>query len=199
MFIVRGVLYIFLYHTSYRMKIGILTIIVCLTLGCTALLDSCKPDALPYNTETITTMKVVARNLSTNAVDTFVYINYNETRSNPPFYLDTIRLSANSSYTIQVLLLNQTTNPTITMTDTIIARASTHLMIYNIEPTELFSLKILDKDPQGLPLGLSASWTTTGTRNGWLRMILRQQPGNKNGTDTPGNTNFEADFPVIVR
>lgn len=181
------------------MKIGILTIILCLSLGSIALLNSCKPDVLPYNTETITTMKVAARNLSTNVTDTFVYVNYDEIKPNPPFYVDTIRLLAHSSYAIQVILLNQTINPTVNLTDTITARAGNHLMVYNIDPTELFALKVLDKDPKGLPLGLSASWTTTDTRNGWLRMILRQQPGDKNGTNTPGSTDFEADFPVVVR
>jgi len=181
------------------MKIGILTIILCLALGAVALLDSCKPDALPYNTETITTLKVLAQNLSTNVIDTFEYVNFNETTTNPPSYVDTIRLSSHASYSIRVIVLNETPNPIVNMTDTIISRANNHLMVYNIDPTELFSLKVLDKDSKGLPLGMMSSWATTDTTNGWLRMILRQQPGDKNGTETPGSTDFEADFPVVVK
>ena len=181
------------------MKVRIFTIMFCLAIGVAALLDSCKNESTPTTSEHITTLRVVAQNLSTNVTDTFTYVNYNETKSNPPSYVDTIRLQANSSYTIQVILLNETLSPVQNMTDTIEARGDNHLMIYNIDPTELFSLKMLDKDSKGLPIGLMSTWTTTNTTNGWLRMILRQQPGNKNGTQTPGITDFEADFPVSVK
>jgi|GEM_PF-3349359 hypothetical protein len=181
------------------MKVRVLVIISCLVFGSVALLNSCKNEATPTTNEYITTLKVVAQNLTTNVTDTFEYVNFNETRPNPPSYVDTIRLQAKASYAIQVILLNEAHNPVQDMTDTIIARADNHLMVYNIDPTPLFSLQIQDKDSKGLPLGLMSTWATTDTTNGWLRMILRQQPGNKNGTETPGITDFEADFPVTVR
>jgi len=181
------------------MKIGIVTILLCLALGLTALLGSCKTDTLQFDSETITTLKVVALNTTTNVADTFEYVNFNETKPNPPSYVDTIRLRSESSYLIQVILLNETPNPLQVMTDTILARANNHLMVYNVDPSPgLFSVKVLDKDSKGLPLGLSCSWATSGPTGGWLRMILRQQPGDKNGTETPGTTDFEADFPVVV-
>ena len=183
------------------MKVRIFTILCCLAIGLAAVLNSCKNDALPTTSEHITTLKVVVQNLNPNytfPVDTFQYVNYNETKSNPPSYVDTIRLKAGSAYAIKVILNNEL-NPLQNMTDTIEARGDNHLMLYNIDPTELFSLRIIDKDSKGLPIGLMSTWTTTDTTNGWLRMILRQQPGNKNGTQTPGITDFEADFPVVVR
>lgn len=184
------------------MKVRIFAIISFLALGIAALLDSCKNDALPTTSEHITTLRVVLQNLNPNytyPIDTFTYVNFNETKSSPPSYVDTIKLQAKSSYSIQVILLNETLSPVQNMTDTIEARGDNHLMLYSIDPTELFSLRILDKDSKGLPIGLMSNWTTTDTTNGWLRMILRQQPGNKNGTQTPGVTDFEADFPVVVR
>ena len=181
------------------MKVKVLNVLFCLVSCSVTLLNSCKNEATPSTNEYITTVKVVAQNLSTNVTDTFEYVNFNETRPNPPSYVDTIRLQAKTSYAIQVILLNEAHNPVQDMTDTIMARADNHLMVYNIDPTSLFALKIQDKDSKGLPLGLMSTWTTADTTNGWLRMILRQQPGNKNGTETPGITDFEADFPVVVR
>jgi hypothetical protein len=181
------------------MKIRVFTIMMGLVAGSAALLNSCKNEASPNTNEYISTLKVVAQNLSTNHIDTFEYANFNETKPNPPSYVDTIRLQANASYSIQVMLLNEAPNPVQDMTDTIISRADYHLTIYNIDPAELFSAKILDKDSKGLPLGLMSTWTTTEATNGWLRMILRHQPGHKNGTETPGSNDFEADFPVVVK
>ena len=181
------------------MKVRIFTIMFCLAMGLAALLDSCKNESTPTTSEHITTLRVVAQNLTTNVTDTFTYVNYNQTKSSPPSLVDTLRLQANSSYAIQVVVLNETLSPAQNMTDTIEARGDNHLMIYNIDPTALFSLRIQDKDSKGLPIGLMSTWTTTNATNGWLRMILLQQPGNKNGTQTPGITDFEADFPVVVK
>jgi hypothetical protein len=183
------------------MRIGIFAIMFSLLIGCSIafLLNSCKNAATPSTNESITTLKVIARNLSTNATDTFVYVNFNESKPNPPSYVDTIRLQSKASYAIQVILLNEAPNPIQNMTDTIIARADYHLMLYNIDPSGLIAVRIQDKDSKGLPLGLMSSWATSDSTNGWLRMILRHQPGTKNGTETPGSTDFEADFPVVVK
>jgi hypothetical protein len=181
------------------MRFGIFVLLFSLMLGAVALLDSCKNDTVTSSYEPVTTLKVIAQNLSTNTVDTFQYENFHEhqTGSYPPGYVDTIRLAAKTSYSIQVILINDLTHDV--MTDTIIARADSHLMIYNVDPVGMIAVKIQDKDSKGLPLGLMSNWSTADSTNGWLRMILRHQQGNKNGTETPGSNDFEADFPVTVR
>jgi hypothetical protein len=183
------------------MRIKTYTIASILITGCIiAGLNSCKNDAIPTPAEYVSTMKVVAQNLSTLRTDTFEYVNFNETRPNPPSYVDTIRLSAKSSYSIRIILLDETATPVKYLTDTITARAVDHLMVYNVDPAPgLISVQIKDKDSKGLPLGLLSNWATSDSTNGWLRLILRQQQGHKNGTETPGSTVFEADYPVTVR
>jgi hypothetical protein len=164
------------------------------------LLSSCKSDTVAANNEYITTVKLILQNQdSTSVRDTFQYINFNESQNIPPSHVDTIRLRARSSYAVQVALLNETATPVRYLTDTIIAMADNHLMIYGIDPASGFlSVKMNDKDSKGLPLGLMSTWTTAGSTHGWLRMILRHQQSSKNGTQKPGSTDFEADFPVIV-
>ena len=111
------------------MKVRIFAVMFVLVSASIALLNSCKNDPTPSTTEYITTVKVLAQNLSTNTTDTFQYVNFNETRPNPPSYVDTIRLKAKTAYAIQVLLLNEAMNPVQSMTDSIIARADNHLMV----------------------------------------------------------------------
>jgi hypothetical protein len=90
---------------------------------------SCKTDAPLTKNEYFTTVKVIATNQTTLASDTFQYVNYNETVSNPPSYVDTVKLKANTFYTIQLRLVNATRNPPYDMTDSITANADKHLMI----------------------------------------------------------------------
>ena len=181
------------------MRFGIFVIMFSLLLGSVALLDSCKNDVPSTGYENITTMMLVTQNLATNALDTFQYVNFHEheTSSYPASRVDTVRLSPKNSYAIRVLLIDDIGHHD--MTDTITAKADSHLMIYSIDPAGLLNVKIQDKDSKGLPLGLVSQWSTPDSTNGWLRMILRHQQGNKNGTETPGTNDFEADFPIAIR
>jgi len=177
-------------------------IVICIgiLLAVMAFLYSCKTDPpLPGN-EYITTLKIIATNQTDLSIDTFDYVNFNEAVSNPPSFVDTVRLKANTVYSIRLKLLNEASNPLLDLSDSITGLADKHLMLYNIDPASgMISAKINDKDSKGLPLGLMSTWRTSDTTSGFLRLILRHQPGNKNGTATPGNTDFEADYPVVVR
>ena len=189
-----------IFDSIISMKRSIVITLVCVLLVVMVSVYSCKTDASLAKNEYFTTVKVIAINQSTLAADTFQYVNYNETVSNPPSYVDTIKLKANTLYTIQLRLVNATRNPPYDMTDSITANADKHLMIYDLDPTSgMITVKIHDKDSKGLPLGLMSNWQTSDTTRGFLRLILRHQPGSKNGTQTPGSTDFEADYPVVVR
>ena len=162
-------------------------------------LYSCKTDAPLQGNEYITTAKIIATNQSDFTIDTFEYVNFNETVANPPQHVDTIRLKANTSYSIKLQLLNEASTPLLNLTDSITALGDKHLMIYNMDPTSgMVAVKINDKDSKGLPLGLMSTWQAKDTTNGYLRLILHHQPGSKNGTPTPGNIDFEADYPIMV-
>jgi hypothetical protein len=58
-----------------------------------------------------------------------------------------------------------------------------------------------DSDDNGLPLGLSTSWTTASSPgSGTLRILLKHQPGTKSSTSesTTGETDVDLMFEVIV-
>ena len=173
----------------------------CLCLGYLVLLQSCKTDTVTAGNEYITTVKMILQNRDSASVrDTFQYVNFNESQNIPPSHVDTIRLRARSSYTVQVILLNEAANPVRYLTDTIIAQADNHLMIYGVDPpSDFLTVKLNDMDSRGLPLGLMSTWSAADSSHGWLRMILRHQQNSKNGTQKPGSTDFEADFPIIIK
>jgi hypothetical protein len=177
-----------------------ITTIVCVLFAVMAFLYSCKTDPPLSGTEHISTTYVIATDLSDLSIDTFVYVNFDYNQGLPARYIDSIRLKAHTTYSVRLKLLEEAVNPTQDLTDSITAMGDKHLMLYNMDPTSgMISVKIIDKDSKGLPIGLMSTWKTSDTTSGYLRLILRHQPGVKNGTQTPGLTDFEADYPVVVR
>lgn len=59
---------------------------------------------------------------------------------------------------------------------------------------------ILDKDPNGLPLGLEADLVVSGSGADTLRVVLRHLPGIKTSASTiiDGETDADIDFPVSI-
>ncbi|MCW3127816.1 MAG: hypothetical protein JWO03_3474 [Bacteroidetes bacterium] len=177
-----------------------IVIAVCTLFAVMAFLYSCKTDTPLSINEYITTARVIAINQTDLTIDTFQYINFNEAVANPPQYVDTIRLKANTIYSIQLKLMNEASNPSLDLSDSITALGDNHLIVYNMDPSsDMVTVKIKDKDSKGLPIGLMSTWQVKDTTNGSLRLILYHQPGSKNGTITPGNVDFEADYPIVVK
>ena len=177
-----------------------IVILMSVMVAVASVLYSCKTDTPAPNLEYISRIKVIATNQADFTIDTFDYINFSEAQNTPPSQVDTIRLSANATYSIQLKLINEANNPMIDLTDSISALGDEHLMVYNVDPTSgLIKVKILDKDSKGLPIGLMSTWQTSDSTSGYLRLILYHQPVGKNGTPTPGNVDYEADFPIVVR
>ncbi len=175
----------------------ILSVISLLMAG----LYSCKTDTPLTTNEYISRVDVIAIDQTDQHADTFGYINFREAEGGPATMIDTIRLKGDRSYNVQLRILDEANNPILDLTDSITHMADKHLMVYTIDPVSgLIKNKIQDKDAHGLPLGLVSTWQTgdSGT-TGYLRLILYHQPVGKNGTPTPGNVDFEADYPVLVK
>ena len=77
--------------------------------------------------------------------------------------------------------------------------ANDHILFYTATPAGLLSVTRTDKDAKNLELGLTTSVVTNAAGTGTLKITLRHQPGTKNGTFTPGDTDAESVFPVTVQ
>ncbi|MCA8832278.1 hypothetical protein [Hymenobacter pini] len=113
-----------------------------------------------------------------------------------------LTLAPNTTYTGKLVLLDETKNPVVVTSDEIKNEADEHLFVFEATGTNV-TITRTDKDKNNLEVGLETRLQTgaanaTGT-TGNLKITLRHQPGTKNGTATPGDTDVEVNFPTAVR
>lgn len=174
----------------------------------TALMTACNNEeqsvAPTLDNEAITTATLQLTNQANPAdVVTATVDNLAPTdNSKPDFSKATLTLKANATYSGVVLLSDKTKTPTTDVAAEIKDRQNIHLFIYTPAPASLLTVTITDKDtnpaPGPYPIGLTYNLTTTAAGSGTLNVVLRHQPNSKNGTATPGSTDLDTTFPVLI-
>jgi hypothetical protein len=115
-----------------------------------------------------------------------------------PDIFDTIVLAPNKTWLTSIILLNETANPVDTISNEVLDEANDHLFCFGPSGVGI-TVTITDTDGNSLPLGLQSKWKTTGTATGTVEVELKHQPGVKNGTCTPGETDIHVHFQAIVQ
>ena len=113
--------------------------------------------------------------------------------------IGTLNLRPNTTYTGAITLLDETKNPVVNTSDEIAKEKDEHLFFYEPTPAALLAIARTDKDSKNLEVGLVTSLVTNAAGTGTLKVTLRHQPGAKNGTFAPGDTDVEVTFPVTVQ
>lgn len=111
---------------------------------------------------------------------------------------DTIKLQPNKTWQVGVFLLNETTTPIDTITNEVFEERNDHRFCYTPSGTSA-TVTITDRDDNYLPIGIISLWKTTVPGNGTMQIQLRHQPGIKDGTCTPGETDVDVTFQVRVQ
>lgn len=119
----------------------------------------------------------------------------------------TLNLRANATYTGAVTLLDKTKTPTLDVSAEVKQEANEHLFIYTFTPAvgspASMTIAATDKDtnpaPGPYPVGLATQVNTGAVGTGILKVILKHQPNAKNGTTSPGTTDLDTDFNVIIQ
>lgn len=116
----------------------------------------------------------------------------------------TVLLKPNTAYSMRILMSDKTQMPATDISALIKAEANEHLLIYR--PTTGLNMTVTPNDrdtnpaPGPYPIGLTADVTTGVASSGKLNVVLRHQPDNtKNGTATPGTSDLDVTFDVMVR
>ncbi|MDU0371000.1 hypothetical protein ACFPAF_11390 [Hymenobacter endophyticus] len=111
-----------------------------------------------------------------------------------------LTLAANTTYTGKIVLLDETKTPAEDISAEVKEEADEHLFVYTPSNVNL-TVTRTDKDKNNLEVGLETRLQTAAASAtaGTLRVTLRHQPGTKNGSATPGDTDVEVDFPVTVK
>lgn len=165
-----------------------------------ATLQSCKPESPQTDdNEVITTLSVIATDSTTGSTQTFTFRDLDGTGSNAPVQFDSIRLATNTTYHIQLFLLDETKNPIDTVSNEIAEKADEHIFFFTPTPSTLVNVTINDHDSHNLPVGLLSTWHTGSAGNGNIAITLRHQPGVKDGTYAPGDTDVEVDFTLEIQ
>jgi hypothetical protein len=181
-----------------------------LALGALSLMVvSCKKDDVKptddhdhNDVELITTLELKFSGKGKLGADTTFVVTFNDPDGdggNAPTQFETIHLLKNSTYKVEVTLLDKSKSPADTISNEVLEEANDHLFFYSSNPTGLVNVAITDKDGNGKNLGLKSTWTTTNAGSGKVKVKLMHQPGVKDGTSATGDTDIEVDFQVNVK
>ncbi len=149
-----------------------------LILVSTLVLVSCKKDKVEGNDEeVITTLQLTFTPNGGGAPLTFQYDDPDGPGGASPTK-DEIVLSPSKTYAVTLTLLNKTANPVDNITTEIEAESDAHRFYFDHTLGGNLLISGLDVDPNGVPLGLSSSWTTAAAATGTTTITLRHYPGN---------------------
>lgn len=170
----------------------------------TASLHSCKPETNNCDnceTELITTVIVALTDSATGAVTHFVFRDLDGDGANAPVQFDTIKVLANHTYTGSLLVLDESKSPADTISNEILEEANDHQFFFHSHDVTVgFTYLDFDSHAPPMPIGLSTKWTigsTTG--NGKVHILLKHQPGIKDGNEATGETDLDIDFNALVQ
>lgn len=185
--------------TNYKTNISILAFLFAFTL----IFTGCKDDDVvtppnPNEEELITTVELTFDNKNANAdVRVFKFADPDGDGGNAPSTMDTIRLAANSEYTLSVKFLDESDASDVEdITEEVQEEEDEHLVCYAVQGGTIVT--ITDKDGNGLDLGLAADVMTSDAGDGHFTISLKHQPDVKNGSCDVGETDVEVRFVLEV-
>jgi len=179
-------------------KILTIAIIASLLYSCTDDDDASPSTPItPNEEELITTVRL--NFMDTSGVTTTYEFNDPDGDGGNAPVIDTIILDKSETYDLNTEFLDASDpNDIEDITTEIRDEDDEHLVCYTTSAVDGLSVSIIDTDGT-YDVGLSAVVLTTDTAssiNGTLKVTLKHQPGVKDGTCAPGETDVEVDFPV---
>lgn len=146
--------------------------------------------------ETITTVRItIKKSGMADAVYSWKDLDGNGGAN--PTLPDTIQLNSDSTYISKVEFLNESGSQTVDITEEVKSEGKDHFICYTPSPN-LVTVNHTDSDGT-YSIGIESSWKGTGKGKGTMRVVLRHQPGTKNGTCDPGEADVDVEFPINVK
>ena len=181
--------------TNYILSLVVVTLI----FSCTDDDDSSVSVPISKNDpELITNVELIFKDTSNTVITTFYFKDPDGEGGNSPT-IDTIVLDTNKTYLVSARFLDASDTLDIeNITEEIRNEDHEHIICY--EQSNISGLTIVRTDSDGTyEVGLETKWEVGNatSMNGLMRLILRHQPGTKDGTYLPGETDVEIDFPVV--
>lgn len=115
---------------------------------------------------------------------------------NNPLPPDTIKLDSGQTYDVNIEFFDQSTADVENLTEEVKAEGKDHFICFTSTPA-IAEVSYTDSDGK-YPIGLATKWKIAMQGNGKMRIVLRHQPGVKDGTCDPGESDVDIEFPMIA-
>jgi len=152
--------------------------------------------------ELITTIELHVTETGTSTTGVFKFEDLDGDGGAAPV-IDAITLSPNKTYNVELKVLDKSKTPAVTISEEILEEGDDHRFYF--EPTGAsITVNNLSNDANGLPLGLTSTWTTGAASTGKLKITLRHyESGGKALTDpvssTKSSTDAEVEFNAAIQ
>ncbi len=172
-----------------------------------ALITSCKKDTVEETNEeeVITTMKLTFVPVGGGTTLTYQFDDADGPGGTAPTQ-DEIVLAPSKMYNVTVQLLNKTETPVADITTEVQSESEAHRFYY--EPTAGSNITIagFDNDGNGVPLGITSTWTTGAVATGKTKVTLRHYGGTPPGkavgdlvNSSKSSTDIEVEFNTKIQ
>lgn len=151
------------------------------------MLQSCKKESQPAEeneNELITTIQLDFAKRNSADREVFVWEDADGPGGDLPV-IDTIRLDEQSVYDVTVTFWNKSVTPAEDITEEVRAESESHRIYFQPSATSGITIDGFDNDTNGMPLGTSSVWTTAGSSEGTLLVVLRHYPEGGKAADDP--------------
>ena len=205
------------------MRLSFYIILIVLTGACRKELGDPRKPQLPEHEEIVTTFLIsFSDSASGTSVDYFFrdpdghegpeegYFGSSDTAG----LRSEITLNKESTYDCRIFLLNESEVPADTVSNSVLEESETHMLFFDTGKSRVINsaphtvanddlslvITYLDTDKNGLPLGLYTRWRTGRVPHAGspLKIILKHQDENKDGSFAPGETELEVAFTLTV-
>lgn len=136
-----------------------------------------------------------------NAARTFIVEDPDGDGGNPPSRIDTIKLNAGTTYTLDVKTYNLVNGVAKDITSVISSQGSSHELFF-IPTGVTITVTKNDKDRNNFPIGLNSTWIAGSAGTGALRFKVMHKPaGIKGPNDSPtvGHSDIDLNIPVNLQ
>lgn len=178
------------------------TLFIILATTIIAFISGCKKVDEPEpqeNPELITSVELQFTNAANSAdVRTFAFRDPDGPGGNAPTQFDTILLDNNSNWDLVVTLLDESESPAENITTEVEAEGDEHQFFFTVSAGLNFIINYNDADVNGDPIGIVNIANTGNASMGNVTIILKHQPGTKDGNITTGDTDVEVTFETEI-
>ncbi len=126
--------------------------------------------------ELITTIQLEFTPVSGGTPLTFSFRDLDGNGGNPPTQ-DVIELSANTTYNVSLILLNESVTPAENITTEVEEEAEAHRFYFTPSAGSTLTINNLNTDADAVPLGTTSTWAAGTVSSGTVNITLRHYPG----------------------